>query len=124
MRPLPGLAPLRHRDFALYWIGQLVSLSGTWVELTATSWLLYQLTSSPLLLGMNGLVRAVPIIGLSLFGGAVADRVARKRPLLVTQSSSGGASLILGAPVATKNLALWPIYLIRVVDSPPAAFGT
>ena len=75
MRALPGLAPLRHRDFALYWVGQLVSLSGTWIELTATSWLLYQLTSSPLLLGVNGLVRAVPIIGLSLFGGAIALRI-------------------------------------------------
>jgi len=124
VRALPGLAPLRHRDFALYWIGQLVSLSGTWVELTATSWLLYQLTSSPLLLGMNGLVRAVPIIGLSLFGGAVADRVARKRLLLVTQSSSVVTSLILGALVATNTLAFWHIYVIGFVNSTLAAFDT
>src|SRR2546428_12839195 len=119
MRPLPGLAPLRHRDFALSWTGQLVSLSGTWVELTATSWLLYQLTSSPLLLGMNGLVRAVPIIGLSLFGGAVADRVARKRLLLVTQSSSVVTSLILGAPVPPNTPPFWPTSRLGVLDSHP-----
>ncbi|TMF68327.1 MAG: MFS transporter [Chloroflexi bacterium] len=119
VRALPGLAPLRHRDFALYWVGQLVSLSGTWIELTATSWLLYQLTSSPLLLGVNGLVRAVPIIGLSLFGGAIADRVARKR-----LSSSVVTSLILGALVATNTLAFWHIYVIGFVNSTLAAFDT
>jgi len=124
VRALPGLAPLRHRDFALYWVGQLVSLSGTWIELTATSWLLYQLTSSPLLLGVNGLVRAVPIIGLSLFGGAIADRVARKRLLLVTQSSSVVTSLILGALVATNAVTFWHIYVIGFVNSTLAAFDT
>src|SRR5207244_11977152 len=113
---LPGLAPLRHRDFALYWVGQLVSLSGTWVELTATSWLLYQLTGSPVLLGLNGVVRAVPIIGLSLFGGAIADRVARRRLLLFTQSSSVVTALILGTLVATHTVTFWHTYL---VDFPP-----
>src|SRR2546422_93758 len=69
---LPGLPPLGHRDYALYWVGQLGSMSGTWIELTATTWLLYQLTDSPLLLGLGGLFRAAPIFALALIGGAVA----------------------------------------------------
>src|SRR2546427_8019010 len=68
--PPPGLAPLGHRNYALYWIGQLVSMSGTWIELTATSWLLYQLTDSPFLLGLNGVFRAAPIFAFALIGGA------------------------------------------------------
>jgi predicted MFS family arabinose efflux permease len=121
---LPGLAPLRHRDFALYWVGQLVSLSGTWVELTATSWLLYQLTGSPILLGLNGVVRAIPILGLSLFGGAIADRVARRRLLLFTQSASVVTSLVLGALVATNSVTFWHIYLVGFLNSTLAAFDT
>src|SRR5256714_12617862 len=66
--PPPGLAPLGHRNYALYWVGQLVSMSGTWIELTATSWLLYQLTDSPLLLGLNGAFPAAPIFAFALLG--------------------------------------------------------
>ncbi len=88
---LPGLAPLRHRDFALYWTGQAVSMSGTWMEVTATSWLLYDLTSSPLLLGLGGVFRALPILLFALVGGAVADRVPRRR-LLAGFTLSRGAT--------------------------------
>src|SRR2546427_4571428 len=86
--PPPGLAPLGHRNYALYWIGQLVSMSGTWIELTATSWLLYQLTDSPFLLGLNGVFRAAPIFAFALIGGALSARVGRPPPLLSTPSSA------------------------------------
>ncbi len=99
-------------------------MSGTWIEFTATSWLLYQLTDSPLLLGIGGLFRALPILGLAVFGGAVADRVARRRLLLFTQSSSVVTSLILGALVATNTVAFWHIYLINIANSTLAAFDT
>src|SRR5439155_27072351 len=82
MRLLPGLSPLRHRDFALYWAGQCVSQIGTFIEMTATTYLLYAITSSPLLLGLGGLVRGAPILVLALFGGALADRIDRRRLLL------------------------------------------
>src|SRR5438445_1793682 len=102
-RLLPGLAPLGHRNYALYWVGQLVSMSGTWIELTATTWLLYQLTDSPFLLGLGGVFRGAPIFAFALIGGAVADRVERRRLLLITQSASVLTSLILGALVVTAN---------------------
>ena len=121
-RLLPGLAPLAHRNYALYWSGQLVSMSGTWIELTATSWLLYQLTDSPLLLGLGGVFRALPIFAFALLGGTVADRVERRRLLLITQSSSVVTSLVLGALVLSGHVVFWHIYVISFLNATIAAF--
>jgi MFS family permease len=120
--PPPGLAPLGHRNYALYWVGQLVSITGTWIELTATSWLLYQLTDSPLLLGLNGLFRAAPIFAFALIGGTVADRVERRRLLLVTQSASVATSLVLGVLVVTGQVVFWHVYAVSLVNATIAAF--
>jgi MFS family permease len=120
--PPPGLAPLGHRNYALYWVGQLVSLSGTWIELTATSWLLYQLTDSPFLLGLNGVFRAAPIFAFALIGGTVADRVERRRLLLVTQSASVVTSLVLGTLVVTQQVAFWHVYVVSLLNATIAAF--
>lgn len=120
--PPPGLAPLGHRNYALYWVGQLVSMSGTWIELTATSWLLYQLTDSPFLLGLNGVFRAGPIFAFALIGGTVADRVERRRLLLITQSASVVTSLVLGALVVTGHVVFWHVYAISLINATIAAF--
>lgn len=122
MRVPPGLSPLRHRDFALYWVGQCVSQIGTFIEMTATTYLLYAITNSPLLLGLGGLVRGVPILALALFGGALADRIDRRRLLLITQSANVVTSLILGTLVATGAIQFWHIYVITFVNSTLAAF--
>jgi predicted MFS family arabinose efflux permease len=122
MRLLPGLSPLRHRDFALYWVGQCVSQIGTFIEMTATTYLLYAITGSPLLLGLGGLVRGVPILGLALFGGALADRIDRRRLLLFTQCAQVVTSLILGTLVATNTIQFWHIYVIGFVNSTLSAF--
>lgn len=124
MRRFPGLAPLRERDFTLYWFGQVVSQSGTWIELTTTSWLLYELTRSPVLLGLAGLFRAGPIVLLSIVGGAVADRVPRRRLLVFTQSAQVVTSLLLGTLVATGTVAFWHIYLVSAVNATLIAFDT
>lgn len=122
MRLLPGLSPLRHRDFALYWVGQCVSQVGTFIEMTATTYLLYAITSSPLLLGLGGLVRGVPILALALFGGALADRIDRRRLLLFTQCAQVVTSIILGTLVATGAIQFWHIYVIGFVNSTLSAF--
>lgn len=122
MRLPAGLSPLRHRDFALYWIGQCVSQIGTFIEMTATTYLLYAITSSPLLLGIGGLVRGVPILALALFGGALADRIDRRRLLIFTQCSQVVTSLLLGTLVATGTLQFWHIYVIGFVNSTLSAF--
>src|SRR3954468_18035970 len=82
-----SFAALRHRDFCLLWLGQLISGTGSQMQLVAINWHVYILTKSPLALGMVGLVRVVPIIVCSLVGGVVADAVNRKRLMLVTQSA-------------------------------------
>ena len=117
-----GLAPLGERNFALYWSGQLLSQVGTWVELTATSWLLYSITQSPVLLGLVGLFRALPIVLLAPIGGTIADRVPRRRLLFVTQSASVVLSLILGTLVLTGSVQVWQIYLVSFCSSVVGAF--
>jgi MFS family permease len=97
-------------------------MSGTWIELTATSWLLYQLTDSPFLLGLNGVFRAAPIFAFALIGGTVADRVERRRLLLVTQSASVLTSLVLGILVVTGHVLFWHVYAISLINATIAAF--
>jgi len=73
MRFAPGLAPLRHRDFALYFSGLTVSQCGSWMEQTLTTWLLYEITGSPVLLGIAGALRAIPIFVVPGVAGIVED---------------------------------------------------
>ncbi len=122
MRLPPGLSPLRHRDFALYWTGQLISMSGTLIEMTATTYLLYAITNSPVLLGIGGLVRAVPTLALSLYGGALADRIDRRRLLMFTQGAQVVTSLILGALVTTGAIQFWHLYVIGFTNATLNAF--
>src|SRR3990172_11219702 len=83
------LAALRYRDFRLFWTGLLISNIGSWMQMTATNWLLYQLTNSPVLLGLNGVFRAAPAIALGLISGTFVDRYDRRWLLLWTQSILG-----------------------------------
>lgn len=122
MRFAPGLAPLRHRDFALYFSGLTVSQCGSWMEQTLTTWLLYEITGSPLLLGLNGVIRAVPIFAFGLLAGTIADRVDRRRLLLFTQGGTAFTSLALGAVVATGQVQIWHIYAAGAINATLGAF--
>jgi MFS family permease len=117
-----SLAPLTYRDFALYWVAQLVSNTGTQMEQVATSWLLYRLTDSPALLGLAGLVRFAPILALTLVGGAVADRVGRRKILFVTQLGFTALSLGVGVLVVTGRIQPWHLYLQTVLAATLLAF--
>ena len=116
MRFAPGLAPLRHRDFALYFTGLTVSQCGSWMEQTLTTWLLYEITGSPVLLGIGGAMRAIPTFAFGLLAGAIADRVDRRRLLLFTQGGSALTSFGLGLVVATGQVEVWHIYLASVIN--------
>ena len=110
-------ASLHFRDFRLFWIGLFVSNIGTWMQMTATSWLLYELTNSPLQLGLNGVFRAIPAIGLGLFGGALADRYDRKRLMLITQLTSMLLAFALGFLAQTSLIQVWHIYVLTSVSA-------
>lgn len=118
-----GLRALRERNYALYAAGQFISQLGNWVEQTAVAWVLYEMTSSPLLLGLSGLFRAVPMIGLALFGGAVADRVPRRVLLLLTESSMLIASLTVGLLALTGQLQFWHLYALSFISGALSAFS-
>lgn len=118
-----GLAALRERNFVLYVIGQFTSRLGDWIELTAVSWILYELTNSPVLLGLSGVFRALPVIVLGLFGGAIADRVPRRPLLMFTESTMLILSLIVGLLALSGSLQFWHLYILNVVSGTLSAFS-
>ncbi len=79
---------LRHRNFQIFWVGQGISVSGTWMQTTAQSWLVYRLTGSPLALGLLTVAKFCPALLIAPFAGLVADRLPRRKVLILTQSAS------------------------------------
>src|SRR5438132_10523315 len=77
---------LRHRNFRLFWVGQLISLIGTWMQSIGQSWLVLQLTHDALLLGLVGALQFLPVLVLALFGGVLADKLPKRKVLLCTQT--------------------------------------
>jgi MFS family permease len=118
-----GLVALRERNFVLYVVGQFTSQLGSWIEMTAVSWILYEMTDSPLLLGLSGLFRATPMILLALFGGAIADRVPRRLLLLLTESTMMIGSFVMGMLAVTGQLQFWHLYLLSVMSGTLSAFS-
>jgi len=120
-----GFEALRIRNYRLYWIGQLVSLTGTWMQTTAQAWLVLKLTSSPFALGLVTTLQFLPIMLLSLFGGAIADRLPKYRLVLAMQAAALIQAAIFGTLVATGTIQLWHVYVlaallgtISAVDNP------
>src|SRR6202163_2059897 len=91
---------LQHRNFQLFFVGQLVSLIGTWMQSTAQLWLVYKLTKSAALLGVFGFANQVPILFLASIGGYVGDRYNRHKGVIATQT----AAMILAFVLATLTL--------------------
>jgi MFS family permease len=119
----PGLIALRERNYILYVCGQFTSQLGSWIEMTAVSWIIYEMTNSPFLLGLNGLFRAVPTIALALFGGAIADRVPRRLLLFCTESTMLFVSLSMGILAVTGKLEFWHLYVLNAVSGTLQAFS-
>ena len=109
------LRSLRHRNYRLFFFGQLISLTGTWMQAVAQSWLVYRLTGSAVLLGLVGFSGQIPILLLAPFGGIVADRYARHRILVATQAASMILAFVLAALVLTKHIQVWHIFLIAAL---------
>src|ERR1043166_3040465 len=90
-----ALRALRHRNFQLFFSGQLVSLIGTWMQTVAQSWLVYRLTGSSLLLGSVGFASQIPVFLMAPLGGHVADNRSRKYVVIATQTASMVLAFIL-----------------------------
>src|SRR3954470_6530189 len=109
-----SLSVLRHRDFRLYWSGQAVSLTGTWAQGMAQSWLVLGLTSSAFALGLVNFAAAIPTLALALFGGAMADRFDKRQILLVTQAVMLVLALTLGSLVALGLAQFWMVLVVAL----------
>jgi MFS family permease len=116
------LAAFRYRDFRLFWFSLFVSNVGTWMQMTATNWLLYQLTDSPFQLGLNGIFRAVPAIFLGLISGTFADRYDRRRLLLLTQVALALLTLGLAILDNSGSIQAWQIYAFTFISAAVGSF--
>ncbi len=100
---------LRHRNFRLYWYGQLVSLVGTWMQSVAQGWLMHRLTSSAFMLGLLGFLQFLPVLLISLWAGVMADQMDKRRLLLITQSSALVQAALLATVVSTGVVRPWMV---------------
>ncbi|HZD32900.1 MAG TPA: MFS transporter [Candidatus Angelobacter sp.] len=109
---------LRHRNFQLFFAGQLISLIGTWMQTVALSWLVYRISGSTLLLGTVGFASQIPVFLMAPLGGVVADRANRRRVVIATQTLAMVLAFILAALTLTHRIQVWQIMVLA------AALGT
>jgi len=116
---------LKHRDFTLLWIGQLLSFSGSRMQTAAILWhvsLLADPSRKGLALGLVGAAQVVPIIAFAMLSGVVADALDRRKVMLVTQSVLALFAGALAALTFAGSITLWPIYLLAALSSAAASF--
>ena len=110
-----GLRAFRHRDFRLFWSGQLVSLVGTWMQSVGQAWVVLELTGSPFKLGVISALQFGPMLFFSLLAGALADRVRKRRLLLLTQGALMLQALTLAALDWTGHIQFWHVAVLAAV---------
>jgi MFS family permease len=106
------LRALRHRNFQLFFGGQLISLTGTWMQSMAQAWLVYRLTGSSLLLGSVGFASQFPVFLVAPLGGIVADRYNRQRVVIGTQIAAMVLALVLALLTLTGKVQVWHIFVL------------
>lgn len=115
-------ASLRHRNFRLFFSGQLVSLIGTWMQNTAQGWLVYELTHSKVLLGVVAAVGSAPMLLFSIWGGSVADRHPKRRIVLCTQTAMMLFAFAFAALVGSNRIKPWHILVLAALGGLAMAF--
>src|SRR6266545_7495986 len=113
---------LRNRRFFYLWLGQLISIAGTQMQIWALFWHIRTLTDKPIALGGVGLARILPIIIFSLVGGAIADTFNRRKILFITQSCAALLALALGLLTQFGETTIWLIYAITALQAIAVAF--
>jgi MFS family permease len=107
---LQTFAALRHREFRLLWAGQAATAMAMWMDQVARGWLMYELTNSPVQLGLVQGVRAIPILVLSPLAGSVADRYSRKQQVLLAQGLASLLYAVLAVLIVTGRIQPWHVY--------------
>ncbi|MDQ4044067.1 MAG: MFS transporter [Chloroflexota bacterium] len=108
-----GFAALTYRNYRLFWVGQLVSVTGTWMQTLAMSWLVYEvLGSTPFELGLVHVLQFLPVLLLGIPAGVIADRYPKRRILLTTQSIMMTLAALLATLVLADQIQLWHVYAL------------
>lgn len=114
---------LRYRDFRLLWTGAFLSTTGTWMATVAQGWVVLNLTNSAFLLGVDGFLATGPMLIFSVFGGVVADRVERKKIMLLSQYLQMAFALTLAVLIFSGNVKVWHIFLISFLTGSAQSFS-
>src|SRR2546423_14329721 len=116
---------LRHRNYRLYFFGQVLSVLGTWMQRVAMHWLVYRLSGSELLLGLTGFMSQIPVLFLGPLGGLWADRADRRRLLIFTQALAMAQAALLAYLTLRGHVAVWHVLVmagllgvINAIDTP------
>ncbi len=115
-------AALRHRNFRLFYTGQMISLTGSWMQALAFSWLVLVLTNSSFYLGLVGALQTLPVLLFSFLGGVVADHTHKLRLLFITQAALMILALILGVLVELQLIKIWDLCIIVFLSGTVMAF--
>ena len=114
---------LRYRDFRRLWIGAFTSTVGTWMQTVAQGWVVLKMTNSAFLLGVDGFLATGPMLLFSLFGGVVADRVERRKIMLLSQYLQMTFALILGALIWSGQVKVWHIFVLSFLTGSAQSFS-
>jgi predicted MFS family arabinose efflux permease len=115
-------AALRHPNYRLWFMGQLVSVAGSWMQTTAQGFLIYELTKSPAFLGYVGFAAGVPSWVFMLYGGVIADRISRRTIILVAQVAMMVLAFVLAGLVATGLVQPWMVVILALLNGVANAF--
>jgi MFS family permease len=110
-----GVRAFRHRNYRLFFGGQLISLVGTWMQQVAQAWLVLQLTHDPLWLGLVSVAQFGPVIVFGLFGGVIADQLPKRKTLLATQTVAMVLAFILFGLTVTGAIQVWQVMILAVL---------
>ncbi|MEK6691080.1 MAG: MFS transporter [Nitrospirota bacterium] len=110
-----AFSALKHRNFRLFWTGQLISFTGTWVQYVAQGWLVLKLTDSPFYLGLVGAAGSLPVLLFTLIGGVIADRVQKRIIIILTQIFSMILSFLLAVLTSMDEVMVWHILLLATL---------
>lgn len=114
---------LQYRDFRYVWLGAFTSTTGTWMQTVAQGWVVLSMTNSAFLLGVDGFLATGPMLVFSLFGGVVADRVERRKIMLLSQYLQMSFALILAALIWAGNVKVWHIFLLSFLTGSAQSFS-
>lgn len=114
---------LYYRDFRILWFGAFTSTTGTFMQTFAQAWLVYTMTNSAFLLGVDGFLSTGPMLIFSLFGGVIADRVERKKIMLLSQYLQMSFAIVLALLIFTHQIQVWHIFVLSFLTGSIQSFS-